>query len=82
MSDSHDYWFPSKRYGWGWGLPSHKMGWVTLITYIAVVTGSAFLIDAEERMGMYIGFVALCTIALIAICWIKGERPEWRWGKD
>lgn len=24
------YWFPAKRYGWGWGLPSSWQGWVVL----------------------------------------------------
>lgn len=25
------YWFPAKRFGWGWGLPSAWQGWVVLL---------------------------------------------------
>lgn len=27
-------WFSSKRYGYGWGLPSRWQGWVVFIAYI------------------------------------------------
>ena len=49
-------------------------------------------------LGVYtvlliIGFLALSprggritalvlTVLLVFICWLKGERPEWRWGRD
>lgn len=82
MNDSESYWFPAKRYGWGWGLPSHRMGWITMITYIVVVTAGAFVIDAEKRIGAYLAMVAVCTLGLLAICWMKGERPRWRWGDE
>jgi hypothetical protein len=25
---------------------------------------------------------ALLTLLLIGICYLKGEKPRWRWGKD
>lgn len=80
MEDSKPYWFPAKRYGWGWGLPCHWKGWLTLASYIVVISVGAYFLQPDERLGAYIAMVALCTVALLAICWVKGERPRWRWG--
>ena len=33
------YWFPAKRYGWGWGPPSAWQGWAVLVTYLVLVLG-------------------------------------------
>ena len=30
-----EYWFPAKKYGWGWGLPSTWQGWVVYCVYFA-----------------------------------------------
>ena len=30
MTNHLIYWFPAKRYGWGWGLPSVWQGWVVM----------------------------------------------------
>lgn len=78
MSDSHGYWFPAKKYGWGWGLPCHPMGWLVLLGYVGGITACAFLMDVEANMLPYLLVVFLSTMALLAICWFKGERPSWR----
>jgi len=26
MQTERDYWFPAKRYGWGWGIPNRWQG--------------------------------------------------------
>jgi hypothetical protein len=31
------YWFPAKRYGWGWGSPATWQGWVVLLAWLATV---------------------------------------------
>jgi hypothetical protein len=28
MQTERKYWFPAKRYGWGWGIPSSWQGWL------------------------------------------------------
>lgn len=33
MDSQNKYWFPAKRYGWGWGLPVRWEGWVCLAIY-------------------------------------------------
>ena len=31
--------------------------------------------------GIHLAFTFVCCMALLAICWAKGEPTEWRWGK-
>jgi len=74
------YWFPAKRHGWGWGLPCAWQGWVVLITYLVLVLGGIPFIQVSKGSALYIAYVAVLTVALAAICWLKGESPRWRWG--
>ena len=75
------YWFPAKRYGWGWGFPSTWQGWVVLLTYLALILGGIPMLQAPKGSLVYIACVSVLTAALIAICWITGEPPRWRWGE-
>jgi hypothetical protein len=76
------YWFPAKRYGWGWGVPLCWQGWAVLAAYLAVIVAAGADLAAKGHMAAFNGAVVIATIALIAICWIKGEPPRWRWGND
>ncbi len=71
-------WFPAKRYGWGWGFPTCWQGWVVVAIYLAAVALCAWLLSRHTALyiGMAIGFSAI----LLLICWLKGEKPRWRWG--
>jgi hypothetical protein len=33
MTDRPSYWFPAKRYGWGWGLPRVWQGWAVMVVF-------------------------------------------------
>ena len=75
------YWFPAKRYGWGWGAPSAWQGWVVLLAFVALLSTSAFLFPpGVNTLGLVACTVVLC-VALLAVCLLKGEPPAWRWGK-
>jgi hypothetical protein len=81
VQDEKQYWFPAKSFGWGWGLPATWQGWLVLAGFIALVAlGTVFLKPATHVLafGIYVGILALL---LVAVCWIKGEPPSWRWGK-
>ena len=78
--DTSKYWFPAKRYGWGWGLPSSWQGWVTLLVYLTMVVSGIPFVQVAKGSVVYLGYVLVLTVALIAVCWIKGEPPRWRWG--
>ncbi|MBC8750556.1 MULTISPECIES: hypothetical protein [Paraburkholderia] len=82
MSPSHEYWFPAKRYGWGWGLPARWQGWATLLAYVVLLGAVGFAFRPASHPLMFAMLVALLTVALVAVCWLKGEPPRWRWGKD
>ena len=73
-------WLPAKRYGWGWGLPSAWQGWVVLIGYFALVLGGIPFIQVTKGNVLYVAYVSVLTVALIAVCWLTGGPPRWRWG--
>jgi lipoprotein signal peptidase len=80
QSNENKIWFPTKKYGWGWGLPNCWQGWVVLTAYLVMLFGGAFLISTDSRL--YIAYAAVLSVILIIICYFKGEKPRWRWGKD
>lgn len=80
MSGDKKYWFPAKRYGWGWGAPSSWQGWVVLIGFVALVALGAVVFPPDKQRGLYLGFVGACSVLLFLVCWLTGEPPRWRWG--
>jgi hypothetical protein len=75
------YWFPAKRYGWGWGVPCTWQGWVVMTLWMTVfIPGSHWL--ALRSLPLFFLFVAGMSAGLIAICYAKGEPPRWRWGGE
>lgn len=80
MSDKH-YWFPAKRYGWGWGLPKTWQGWVVYCVYFALLlVGLLVVPPAQSEIG-FIAYIVLLSAVLCAVCYAKGEPPKWRWGR-
>ena len=77
------YWFPAKRYGWGWGPPRTWEGWVVLVGwFVAFVVGQVRLAPSllPTHPGLFALFVGAMVAVLLAICFAKGEPPRWRWG--
>ncbi len=74
------YWFPAKRYGWGWGFPSCWQGWAVMIGYIALLIPGAFWFPQDQYLASYLIYVFTLSALFIVICWSKGEPPRWRWG--
>ncbi len=81
MSNERKYWFPAKRYGWGWGPPSSWQGWVVFIVYFALLGLGALVFRPDREPFDFIIFVGFLSFLLVIICWLKGEPPKWRWGK-
>ena len=74
-------WFPRKSYGWGWGIPFRWQGWVVLGAYLAALIAinvSLLRSDVLWRVGSIIGL----SILLSAVCYWKGEQPQWSWGDE
>ena len=81
-TDPNEYWFPAKRYGWGWGLPSRWQGWVVLAIYAVLLVVGIVGLHPGTTQSSFVVYVAGVTALLVLVCWWKGEPPRWRWGRD
>ena len=72
------YWFPAKRYGYGWGLPGTWQGWLVFGAYGALVIVSVVFFPPTSAPAVFIVSNGLFTAAFVAICWLTGEPPRWR----
>ncbi len=66
------YWFKRKLYGWGW-VPAKWQGWFFMFVF------AIFFIFGVTETNVVL--TILPVIALIFICYKKGEKPRWQWGK-
>lgn len=78
-------WFKAKDYGWGWQ-PSSWEGWLVLAIYIIFIIKVFWGVDQASRLRSDVPvkpflLLFLSTVILIIVCYLKGEKPEWRWGK-
>jgi hypothetical protein len=82
MPSNSRYWFPAKRYGWGWGLPVAWQGWLVLVAFFGLVAAGMFLFPPHRAPAVFVVFIIIVSALLTVICWVKGEPPRWRWGED
>ena len=75
MSGNNDYWFPAKRFGFGWGAPRRWQGWVVLAVYVLVVTGAGLYFPPDSQMSPFLLVVGIATVLLLLVCMLKGESP-------
>lgn len=73
-------WFAAKSHGWGWGLPLRWQGWAVMGGFVAALIAGAPL--ARHEPEMFAGYSAILALVLIVVCYWKGERPKWRWGRE
>jgi hypothetical protein len=81
MKKSGKLWFPAKRYGWGWGWPCTWQGWVVFFAYLALLLAGFALFPPQLEPGAFVAYTASISAVLIGVCYLKGERPRWRWGR-
>ena len=77
-------WFRAKRYGWGWA-PASWQGYFVLLLYIAAIIWNFFRIDSvshsvSDTLINFVPETIVLTVFLMIICYLTGEKPEWRWG--
>lgn len=81
MTEPKRYWFPAKKYGWGWGLPLTWQGWAVLIAFMLLLLGGTILISPAVSPVKHLLYVTVLSAVLVGICYVKGEPPKWRWGR-
>jgi len=73
------YWFPAKRFGWGWGLPGTWQGRLVLVLWFAAfMAANRYLLP--PNIYARLAFTAATVGMLLAVCYKKGEPPRWRSG--
>jgi hypothetical protein len=79
------YWFKRKLYGWGW-TPATWEGWAASALYVIAILFFASTIDVDsskkEVMLMLVVPLLVLTAAFIRLCYKKGEKPRWQWGRE
>ncbi len=81
-SENDRYWFPAKRYGWGWGLPVTWEGWLVMVGFFGLLALGFVVVPPRQSLPEFFVYVGVLTALLLAICWWKGEPPKWRWGGE
>ncbi len=56
------YWFPAKKHGWGWGLPSVWQGWLVLIIYLGLIALSAYIYPPKVEAGPFVFLVIVFSV--------------------
>jgi hypothetical protein len=75
------YWFRAKRYGWGWGLPLTWEGWVVFTLWLVIFIAAIPVLHLFQHVGEHFLFVLGMVLALVGVCYWKGEPARWRWGE-
>lgn len=78
MTNHPRYWFPAKRYGWGWGLPSAWQGWIVMAGFAVFLLIGAIILLPRYGAFAFVAYSACLCVVLVVVCWIKGEPPTWR----
>jgi hypothetical protein len=80
MGEPKKFWFPAKRYGWGWGPPSRWQGWAVLGAFVLLLALGSVLLPPVQKPWLFGAYTLVLCLILLAICYAKGEPPRWRWG--
>ena len=51
-----------------------------MVVWVLLLGAGTFLIP--KHPGLYVAYSLVLVLVLIIICYLKGEKPRWRWGKD
>ena len=78
MGEQHRYWFPAKRYGWGWGFPSAWQGRTAFGVFFVCVGAGAVMLLPLYGPSAFVAYCFLLCVLLVTLCWLKGEPPKWR----
>ncbi|MDO8590644.1 MAG: L-threonylcarbamoyladenylate synthase [bacterium] len=78
-------WFKRKSYGWGWTLGTWE-SWLVMFLYVAANVLALIAFDVRSHSGSdtlinFAPWFLILTAILYLVCWWKGEKPVWQWGR-
>ena len=62
-------------------MPTVWQGWAVLAAFVVLLVVGAVTFLPSQRHGAFVAYSALLSLLLVAVCWVKGEPPKWRWGE-
>jgi hypothetical protein len=74
-------WFKAKTFGWGWGRALTWQGWLAYAAYAVTVLVGALRFPPGRDPATFVAVILAATAVLLAVCWLKGEKPRWRDGR-
>jgi len=74
MQSDVRYWFPAKRYGWGWGFPITWQGWAAFIAFLILLVAGIFIMPPRQSLSGFFAYVAVLVALFTGVCWWKGSR--------
>lgn len=84
MQDKKEIWFRAKTYGWGW-YPCTWQGWIVLLIFLLVHLLITFKLGGgvsnQSNLILKFTLMIIWIAILLVVCYKKGEKPRWRWGK-
>jgi len=52
-----------------------------LIAFFALLAVGALVFLPKQQPGSFVIYTAFLVVVLVAVCYLTGEPPRWRWGK-
>jgi hypothetical protein len=80
MPIDNRYWFPAKRYGWGWGFPITWQGWAAFGAFIGLLIAGLVFVPPKYSLAGFLAYAIALSVLFAGVCWWKGEPARWRWG--
>jgi len=76
-------WFKARKYGWGW-TPITWQGWLVTFLFLCLVYSNFLDVDSlshsvSDTLMNFAFRLIFLILALILVCYVKGEKPQWRW---
>jgi len=51
-----------------------------LLGFFALLVAGAFVFLPKLQTGYFLVYTMVLVAGLIAVCYVTGEPPKWRWG--
>jgi hypothetical protein len=53
---------------------------VVIAVFLLLVAAGAVLLLPSRGPAVFVSYTMVLCLLLGVVCWLKGERPRWRWG--